>query len=159
MASTEKSKSSPRSLPGAIEGLSRLADVFERRRQQIAREVGLTNAQWRLLEEIGREDFMPSLFARRRSCSPAAVSRTLRQLQDADLVRAAIARADGRCRAYSLTARGRRLMQRTTESRRRALDAVWRDLPDSEVARFGRFSADLADRLERYADDEARRRR
>jgi YD repeat-containing protein len=158
MPSSRKRTPSPRSLPAAIEGLSRLADVFEQRRQQIAREVGLTDAQWRLLEEIGREDFMPSLFARRRRVSPAAVSRTLRQLQDAGLVRAAIAEADGRQRAYSLTAAGRRLSKRTTESRRRALDAVWGDLPEAEIAGFARFSAHLAERLERYADAEARRR-
>jgi DNA-binding MarR family transcriptional regulator len=157
MPSTAKRRPSPKSLPAAIEGLSRLSDVFDLRRQQIARDVGLTDAQWRLLEEIAREDFMPSLFARRRRCSPAAVSRTLRQLQEAGLVRAAIAEADARQRAYSLTARGRRLMERTTESRRRALDAVWRDLPEAEVARFARFSAELAERLEQYADEEARR--
>jgi hypothetical protein len=28
---------------------------------------------------------------------------------------------------------------------------VWSDLPASEVERFGRFSAQLADRLEAYA--------
>lgn len=147
------------SLAAAIEGLSRLADVFERRRQQIAREVGLSDAQWRLLEEIAREDFMPSLFARRRACSPPAVSRTLRQLQEAGLVRAAISEADARQRAYRLTASGRRLMRRIRESRGRALDAVWADLPQAEVARFGRFSAELAQRLERYADEEADRGR
>jgi len=159
MPSSLRSPRAPKSLSLAIEGLSRLADVFDRRRQQIAREVGLTGAQWRLLEEIARPDFMPSLFARRRNCSPAAVSRSLRQLQDAGWVRAAIAERDARQRAYSLTASGRRLMQRIHASRRRALDAIWSDLPEAEVARFGRFSAELAERLERYADDEARAHR
>ena len=69
----------------AIEGLQRLAELFERRRAQLARRVGLSDPQWRVLEEIAREDFMPSLFARRRDAHPAAVSRTLRQLLDRGL--------------------------------------------------------------------------
>ena len=106
----------------------------------------------RLLEEIARDDFMPSLFARQRDCSAAAVSRTLRQLQDAGLARAAISSQDARQRDYRLTARGARLLEALQASRERALDAVWRDLPDSEIERFGRFSARLADRLEAYAE-------
>jgi DNA-binding MarR family transcriptional regulator len=139
-------------LYSAIEGLQRLADLFERRRRQLAAEAGLTDAQWRLLEEIGRKDFMPSLFARRRDCTPAAVSRTLRQLQDQSLVKAAISAEDARQRKFRLTARGRRMLEGLQASRERALDAVWRDLPAGEIERFGRFSARLADRLEAYAD-------
>ena len=66
----------------AIASLQRLADVFRERRRQLAREVGLSEAQWRMLEEVADDGFMPSMFARRRDCTPAAVSRTLRQLLD-----------------------------------------------------------------------------
>lgn len=136
----------------AVEGLARLAEAFERRRRQLVREIGLSDAQLRVLEEIARDDFMPSLFARRRACSPAAVSRTLRQLQDGGFVRAAVAAADGRQREYALTARGRRLMERLRARRLAALDAVWRDLPADELARFGAFGQRLADRLDAYAE-------
>jgi DNA-binding MarR family transcriptional regulator len=141
----------PAALYSAVEGLQRLAEVFDLRRQQLAREAGLTDAQWRVLEEIGRQDFMPSLFARRRECSAAAISRTLRQLQDLGLVAVSISESDARQRDYRLTGSGRRSLARLRQSRERALDAVWSDLPASEVERFGRFSAQLADRLEAYA--------
>jgi len=137
----------------AIRGLQRLADVFERRRAQLAREAGVSDAQWRVLEEIGRETFMPSLFARRSRAHPAAVSRTLRQLQERGWVAASISARDGRQREYALTARGRRVLERLREARRRAVDAVWADLPERELARFAAFSEDLARRLERYADE------
>ena len=64
----------------AIRVLQELADVFEKRRQQLAAEAGVSDLQWRVLEQVAEEDFMPSLFARSRSQSPAGVSRTLRQL-------------------------------------------------------------------------------
>lgn len=140
-----------RGLYSAIEGLQRLAEVFDLRRQQLAREAGLTDAQWRVLEEIGREDFMPSLFARRRECTAAAISRTLRQLQDLNLIAVSISAADARQRDYRLTAAGRRTLEKLRQSRERALDAVWSDLPAAEIERFGRFSAELASRLEAYA--------
>lgn len=136
----------------AVEGLARLADAFERRRRQLVRELGLTDAQLRVLEEIARDEFMPSLFARRRACSPAAVSRTLRQLQESGLVSVAAADRDGRQREYALTPSGRRLMERLRARRLAALDAVWRDLPADELARFGAFGQRLADRLDAYAD-------
>jgi len=152
-ASTRRpaSESGERALYSAIEGLQRLADVFDLRRQQLAREAGLTDAQWRVLEEIGREDFMPSLFARRRECTAAAISRTLRQLQDLGLVSVSISSGDGRQRDYRLTAAGKRSLSKLRQSRERALDAVWSDLPSAEIERFGRFSELLADRLEAYA--------
>jgi DNA-binding MarR family transcriptional regulator len=116
----------------------------------------LSDAQLRVLEDIARDDFMPSLFARRRACTPAAVSRTLRQLQDAGLARSAIGETDGRLRAYSLTAEGRRTVERLRERRLAAVDVIWRDLPASELARFGKFSTELADRLDTYAERSAR---
>ncbi len=155
---SEKSAKAPggvsdqRELWAAIEGLQRLAEVFDRRRQQLAHEVGLSDGQWRLLEEVATEHFMPSLFARRRRCTPAAVSRTLKQLLAADMIGVSISSKDARQRDYALTDRGRRALEHVQSSRERALDAVWRDLPRAELERFGSFSAALADRLELYAE-------
>ena len=135
----------------AIEALQRLAELFERRRQQLAREAGLSDAGWRVLEEIGRERFMPSLFARSRALHAAAVSRTLRQLQEAGLVTAALSSQDGRRRRYLLTARGRTRLERLRRARARAIEAVWGGFAAEELSRFAEFSGRLADRLERYA--------
>ncbi|MGH0034921.1 MAG: MarR family winged helix-turn-helix transcriptional regulator [Myxococcota bacterium] len=135
----------------AIQSLQRLTELFERRRAQLAREVGLTDPQWRVLEEIARDEFMPSLFARARDAHPTAVSRTLRQLQDRDLVSASISSADARQREYEVTARGRRLLERLRTSRERAIDAVWAGLPARDLDRFAAFSQRLADRLDAYA--------
>ena len=64
----------------AIASLQRLAEAFAERRRQLAAEAELTETQWRVLEGIGGEGFLPSMFARQRDVSAAAVSRTLRQL-------------------------------------------------------------------------------
>ena len=139
------------SLYRAIAALQRLAELFERRRQQLAREAGLSDAQWRVLEEIGRERFMPSLFARSRAMHAAAVSRTLRQLQDEGLVAASLATHDRRQRRYQLTARGRQRLERVRRERSRAIQEVWGVFATGELDRFAAFSERLADRLERYA--------
>ena len=135
----------------AIEALQRLTELLQLRRGQLAREAGLSEPQWRILEEVAREDFMPSLFARRRACTPAAVSRTLRQLLEKKLIRASISAADGRQREFVLTPRGQRAMQRLRASRQAAVDATWKQLDPTEVARFGRFAELLRERLEDYA--------
>jgi len=83
--------------------------------------------------------------------SPAAVSRTLRGLKARGCVRDAIAPRDARRRAYRLTADGRRVLARLQASRARAVEAIWAPLPAAELVRFGRFAAELADRLEAYA--------
>jgi DNA-binding MarR family transcriptional regulator len=140
-----------RPLYEAIEALQRLAELFERRRQQLGRAAGLTEGQWRVLEEIGREGFMPSLFARSRAMHPAAVSRTLRQLQDEGLVEASIAAQDGRQRRYELTARGRERLERLRRERVRAIEMVWKGFGADELERFAAFSGRLADGLERFA--------
>jgi len=134
----------------AIASLQRLTELFAERRRQLAREAGLTETQWRVLEEAEGEDFMPSMFARRRACSPAAVSRTLRQLLDLDLVHASIGASDGRQRVYQLTANGRRTLARLRENRARAIEAVWEGLSAEELRAFTRFASDLAERLEDY---------
>jgi len=135
----------------AIEALRRLAELFERRRQQLAREAGLSDAQWRVLEEIGREGFMPSLFARSRAMHAAAVSRTLRELQDDGLVVASLATHDRRQRRYQLTTRGRQRLERLRRERARAIREVWGGFSSGELDRFAAFSERLADRLESYA--------
>ena len=135
---------------GAIAALQRLADLFTERREQLAVEAGLSVPQWRILEEIATEHFMPSLFARRRSCSPAAISKLTRGLLDRKLISVSVSAEDGRQRDYALTARGRRTLERLRAKRQAAIDIVWRDLPGRELTRFAAFGGQLATRLERY---------
>ncbi|MCG8588909.1 MAG: MarR family transcriptional regulator [Proteobacteria bacterium] len=134
----------------AIAVLQELADLFDRRRRQLAREAGLSDLQWRVLEEIDGEQFMPSLFARRREQSPAAISRSLRQLHEAGLVRAAIAAGDGRQRNYRLTARGRRLLEELGERREAAIEAVWMPLRAEDLECFRAVGGQVVERLARY---------
>ncbi len=135
----------------AIEGLGRLTEMMERRRRQLAARVGLSPQQWRVLEEIAREDFMPSLFARAQACTPASVSRTLRQLLARELVEVSIAQDDARRRDYVLSKRGARVLERVREAREDALEAVWSHFGRADLVRFAAFSTKLADRLEEYA--------
>jgi len=146
-----RSKSSPPPVQGAIAALQRLAEVFRLRRAQLARDAGLTEAQYQVLEEVGSRSFMPSLFARRRESSAAAVSKVLRTLLDAGLVEAEIGAEDGRRRRYRVTAKGARALEAVEASRRRAIDAVWSDLAAGDLLRFASFSDELAARLETYA--------
>jgi len=141
----------------AIWSLGRLADLFQRRRAQLARGAGLTVQQWRVLEEISTEHFLPSLFARQRECTPAAISKLLRQLLDKGLIRAAISKRDGRQRSYELTAEGHRTIEQLRDERGQAIRAIWSDLPDQEVSRFARFAGELSDRLEAFADQPTRK--
>ncbi len=150
-----QSRSDAPVLHRAIEGLQRLSDLFEQRREQLARDVGLSVPQWRVLEEVSTESFMPSLFARRRACSAGAVSKTLRPLLKRGLIEVSISAADGRQRDYTLTVAGRRLLGRLRASRRRAMGAIWSDLDGRELARFARFSDALCERLESYVCDQA----
>ena len=136
----------------AIESLQRLAELFGERRRALARDAGLTETQWRVLEEVAGEDFMPSLFAEQRSRTPAAVSRTLRQLLDHGLVEASIGVEDGRQRVYRLTPRGRRALQGLRRSRAKAVSAVWESLPADDLRRFRHFADQLSQRLEAYSE-------
>lgn len=138
----------------SIAQLQKLADLFQQRRQQLAKRVALTEQQWRVLEEISTEHFIPSLFARSRESSAAAVSKTLRQLLDKELVRVSVSEADGRQRQYELTARGQRAIERLRKERQRAIDAIWSDLPSDDLRRFNRIGNELIARIERYAADE-----
>jgi DNA-binding MarR family transcriptional regulator len=140
-----------KALDQAISALQRLAELFVERREQLAAEAGLSVAQWRILEEIATEHFMPSMFARRRAVSSAAISKLVRGLLERELVSVKVSVVDGRQRDYALTARGRRTLERLSASRERAIEVVWSDLPTDELQRFAEFGDDLADRLEEYA--------
>jgi DNA-binding MarR family transcriptional regulator len=135
----------------AIECLARLVELTRTRREQLAASVGLTDQQWGVLEEVATEHFMPSLFARRRESSPAAVSKILRQLVDKGLVVAAVAKDDARQRRYALTAKGKRVMERLRESREAAVQQVWLQLDRDELRTFTDFGRTLIVRLEQYA--------
>jgi len=135
----------------AIARLQRLAEVFHLRRGQLARDAGLTEPQWRILEEISTEHFMPSMFARSSETTAPAVSRLIRQLLDRGLISVGVAADDARQRRYALTTAGRTLLGRLRDARARAIDVVWRDLPARDLAAFIRFSDVLIPRLEAYA--------
>lgn len=135
----------------AIEGLVRLAAWVETRREALAAEAGLTVAQWEVLEEIASAHRLPGLVARRRGCSPAAVSKLLRALEEEGLVRAEPAAEDGRRRRYALTARGRARMRRLRAARERAIREVWATLPEAELRAFVRVTDRLDAGLARLA--------
>ncbi len=136
----------------AIECLARLAGLYRLRREQLAESVGLSDPQWGVLEEIATEHFMPSLFARHRDRSAAAVSKILRQLMDKGLILAAIAKGDARQRRYSLTAKGKRVMDRLRASREDAVKEVWLTLDRRAMRQFTEFGTALIAGLERYAE-------
>jgi len=138
----------------AIQVLQRLSDLFCERREQLARDAGLTLQQWRVLEEISDEHFMPSMFARQRESSAAAVSKIIRQLLDKRVIAVSVSDEDGRQRRYRLTPTGKALMQQLRGNRRRAVEAVWGDLDQAQLAAFTGFSRELVSRLEKYTSDE-----
>ena len=135
----------------AIACLGRLTGAFSRRREQLALSVGLTDGQWGVLEEISREHFMPSMFAKTRESSPAAVSKTLRQLLCKDLISVSLSKSDGRQRDYVLTAKGRRILQTLRDERELAIQKIWLTLDRTQVENFVTFGTTLTDRLDEYA--------
>lgn len=147
-------QATPAQILEAIAQLQQLSEVFGKRRAQLSRRVGLTEQQWRILEEISHEHFIPSMFARKQESSAAAVSKVLRQLLDKDLIEVSVSSQDGRLREYELSAAGRRTMASLRAYRNEAIDAIWKELPGRELQRFTRFSAMLTERIERYASQE-----
>ena len=137
----------------AIECLARLSELYQKRREQLASGVGLTDAEWGVLEEIATEHFMPSLFARRRESSAAAVSKILRQVGDKGLVVATISKGDARQRNYALTPKGKKVMDRLRAGREAAIRDVWLAMDGSRMKDFTDFGNELAGRLEAYAAD------
>lgn len=136
----------------AIEVLGRLSSAFGDRRQQLAQSVGLTDHQWGVLEKISTEHFMPSMFARQQDSTPAAVSKTLRQLIDKGLIEVKLNKSDGRQRDYQLTRRGKRTMDELREARAMAIEQIWQKLDRDEVRRFTAFGTLLADALVEHAN-------
>ncbi len=131
----------------AIEQLQQASALFSKRRSQLASAVGLTEAQWRVMEGIATEHFMPSLFAREQDQTGSAVSKLLRQLLGKKLIRVSISAGDGRQRSYELTAQGVKVMDKLRELRVEAIEDVWSDLPPKELAAFSAFADKLIVRL------------
>jgi DNA-binding MarR family transcriptional regulator len=134
----------------AIACLGRLTDAFQQRREQLALSVGLSDGQWGVMEEIAREHFMPSMFAKTRESSAAAVSKTLRQLLDKDLISVTLSKSDGRQRAYVLTAKGKRVMESLRQGRELAIEKIWLTLDRDGLENFAAFAQTLTLRLEQY---------
>jgi DNA-binding MarR family transcriptional regulator len=131
----------------AIEVLKQLSDLFAERRAQLAGSVGLTEQQWSVLEGISAEHFMPSLFARQRESSAAAVSKILRQLLDKKLVRVHLSPEDGRQRRYELTATGHKILSSLAAERERAISAIWKGFSSVELQRFISFGERLTEQM------------
>jgi DNA-binding MarR family transcriptional regulator len=134
----------------AIDCLGRLSELFRQRRQELAASVGLTEQQWSVLDEIENEHFMPSMFARRRESSPAAVSKILRQLQDKELVVVSVDASDGRQRHYGLSPRGKGALAELRTRRQHAIEHVWQQFDTTTLESFTRFGNELIQTLERY---------
>lgn len=138
----------------AIDRLQHLASLFSKRRSQIARRVGLTEAQWRVLEGVATEHFMPSMFADDLDNTRGAVSKILKQLLEKGLIKAAISDADGRQRDYTLTAKGERAIDTLRGLREDAIREIWSDLPLGDLRRFSQFCGQLIEKLRDYAGRE-----
>lgn len=137
----------------AIDCLGRLSEVFRQRRQELAASVGLTDQQWSVLDEIDSEHFMPSLFARRRESSAAAVSKILRQLQDKALITVSVDASDGRQRHYELSPRGKHVLDELRQRRQHAISRVWQQFDSAALQTFTRFGNELLSQLERYSNE------
>lgn len=137
----------PATIHRGIASLQRVVELFQQRRAELAATVGLTEHQWGLLEEISTEHFMPSMFARQRESSHAAVSKTLRQLSDKGLIETQVPSDDARRRSYQLTAEGRRVMQALRSERQRAIEHVWARLPERSLEEFISITDELAQRM------------
>ncbi|MAD80409.1 MAG: hypothetical protein CMJ50_06145 [Planctomycetaceae bacterium] len=138
----------------AIEQVTQLAALFGKRRAQLAGRVGLTDAQWRILEGISTEHFMPSLFAKEQDNTRGAVSKIIRNLLDKKLVRVSISDEDGRQREYQLTRKGERTMQRLRELREKAIGLIWDGLSREDFEAFTRLNGVLIERMRAYAAKE-----
>jgi DNA-binding MarR family transcriptional regulator len=114
---------------------------------------GLTEQQWRVLEQIAAPGFLPSLFARRSEITPAAVSKVLRQLLEKGLVSVSISESDARQRDYELSSKGRKALARIETAREEAVAEVWAPLDTRDVRRFAELADELAGRLERYVGE------
>lgn len=138
----------------AIGQLQRLTELFQQRRAQLAKQVGLTEQQWLVMEEISTEHFMPSMFARSQESSAAAVSKIIRQLIDKELISVSISENDGRQRQYELTTQGKRVMSALRQRRQKAIDAIWADIDPKKLSLFADISQQLVSAIEAYSQKE-----
>ena len=138
----------------AIQQLSRLAQLFQKRRAQLAKRANVTEQQWRTLEEISASNFMPSMFARDEDSTPGAVSKLLRQLLDKGLIKVSIATHDARHRNYELTVAGRRVIKSVEDQRNEAIRKVWSRLNPEQLRQFTEFNQELIANLERHSREE-----
>lgn len=136
----------------AISTLQTLSEMFNRRRIQLASIVGLTEQQWLLLEQISEEHFMPSMFARNRESSPAAVSKIIRQLMNKGLVKASIKQEDGRQRRYHLTSKGQQALNDIRIHRQDAIEHIWMKMETKELSVFKTVSEKLIAAIEAYSE-------
>jgi DNA-binding MarR family transcriptional regulator len=139
----------------AIGHLSRLSELFQKRREQLAATVGLTEHQWGILEEVATEHFMPSMFARQRESSAAAVSKTLRQLIDKEVIAVSVDASDGRQRRYELTEHGKSVLSQLRKHREEAIDQVWQTFENETLQQFSCFAEQLGEKLEGLLTREA----
>lgn len=142
------------SVHAAIASLQKLSELFSQRRTQLAGYVGLTEQQWLLLEKVSDAHFMPSMFARDRESSPAAVSKIIRQLMDKGLISVSIKQKDGRQRQYSLTSKGNETMEKLRLRREEAIEAIWMKMNNDELDMFAGISDKLIEAIEKYAATE-----
>ena len=114
----------------------------------LARVSGLNLGQWRTLAMIGSGDALTaSDLARRTGLDPAFISRTVRSLEEAGLLRTARSDADRRVVTIELTGKGAKLHRRTLpfmQARQEALLAAL--APEERDAIFR-----IIDKLERAA--------
>jgi DNA-binding MarR family transcriptional regulator len=134
----------------AIAQLQALSDLFQKRRVALAASVGLTERQWRVLEEIATEHFIPSMFARGQASSMPAVSKITRQLLDKKFIRVEIDQKDRRQRKYTLTAKGNELLGKLRATRLRIIDQVWMPFDTAKLKAFSDISAQLIKSIESY---------
>ncbi len=138
----------------AIDVVGQLSTLFLKRRSELASKVGLTEQQWLLLERIADEHFMPSMFARERDSSPAAVSKILRQLLEKGIIETGLKADDARKREYTLTERGMKAMKALHSLREKAIDRIWMAFDDESLSSFSDFGGRLIESIESYSRKE-----
>lgn len=138
----------------AIAQLQRLTELFQQRRAQLAKQVGLTEQQWLVMEEVSTEHFMPSMFARNQASSAAAVSKIIRQLIDKGMISVSISENDGRQREYELTPSGKRAMSALRQRRQEAINAIWVEFDSQKLSQFADTSELLISAIEAYSQKE-----
>jgi DNA-binding MarR family transcriptional regulator len=78
------------------------------------------------------------------------VSKIIRQLIDKSLISVLVSKDDGRQRKYTLTGKGKRVMDELRAQREQAIDAIWLQLGRDQVLAFTSIGDDIATRLEGY---------